>query len=113
MSDIFIAHGKSQRKVPDVTNLHHYHVGLFYIVINMKLQELNNHFNETITELLLCIVFLNLKDHFLAFDKQKLACLGKIYDKDFFEVELMKLEDKLEIYIMDVRSNRIFKFEWN
>lgn len=30
MNDIFIAHGRSRRKFQAVTNLHHYHVGLFY-----------------------------------------------------------------------------------
>ena len=35
------------------TNLHHYRVELFYIVIDMQLQELNNHFFEANTDLLL------------------------------------------------------------
>lgn len=36
----------------EITNLHHYHVDLFYIVIDMQLQELNNCFNEANTKLL-------------------------------------------------------------
>ena len=42
MDDIFIVRGRSRRKGPQVTNLHHYRVELLYTVIDMQHQELNN-----------------------------------------------------------------------
>ncbi|XP_070668939.1 uncharacterized protein [Malus domestica] len=44
--DIFIARGRSRRRVENLTNLHHYRVDLFIDVIDKQLQELNNCFNE-------------------------------------------------------------------
>lgn len=48
------------------------------------------------------------KRSIFCFDKQKLIHLTKFYDKDFLKVELFKLEDQLEYYIMDLRSNMEF-----
>ena len=47
-------------------------VELFYVVLNIQLQELNNVFTEVNTELLLCVAYLNPSDSFIAFDKQTL-----------------------------------------
>ncbi|PIM99151.1 hypothetical protein CDL12_28358 [Handroanthus impetiginosus] len=44
------------RKVFKVTYLHHYRVELFYTIIDMQLQELNDWFNEVNTELLSCVI---------------------------------------------------------
>ncbi|KAJ8768088.1 hypothetical protein K2173_021028 [Erythroxylum novogranatense] len=49
---------------------------LFYTVIDMQLQELNNRFNEVNTKLLICVACLNPSDSFYAFDKQKLIQLA-------------------------------------
>ncbi|KAH7688620.1 Ribonuclease H-like protein [Dioscorea alata] len=76
--------GKSRHKVVDVSNLHHYRVELFNVVIDRQLQELNNHFTEINTELLLCA-----------------ACLSPT-------VDVMGLDSQLETYIIDVRSNPEF-----
>ena len=52
MDEIFVVGGRPQCKTPQITNLHHYHVELFYIVIyiyiyiDMYFQELNNQFSE-------------------------------------------------------------------
>ena len=48
------------------TNLHYYCVEVFYAVIDMQLQELNNRFNEVNIELLLCMACLSLIDSFSA-----------------------------------------------
>jgi hypothetical protein len=42
-----------------MTNLRHYHVELLYVIIDMQLQELNNRFTESNTELLLCMSYLS------------------------------------------------------
>lgn len=41
MDDGCIAHGRLQRNVEKVTNMHHYWVNLFYSFIDLQLQELN------------------------------------------------------------------------
>ena len=42
-----------------ITTEHHYRVELFYTIVDMQLQELNDHFTETNTQLLLCMDALN------------------------------------------------------
>ncbi|XP_057746267.1 uncharacterized protein LOC130965525 [Arachis stenosperma] len=72
MNDIFVSQGRSRRKAQKISNLHHFQVEIFYQVVDRQLQELNNHFTEVNTELLLCIACLNPKYSFFAFDKEKL-----------------------------------------
>ena len=44
MDEIFVVGGRPQRKTPQITNLHHYSVNLFYTSIDMQLQDLHNCF---------------------------------------------------------------------
>ena len=67
-----------------MTNLHHYCVELFYVIIDMQLQELNNHFMESNTKLLIRVSCLSSSDSFATFDKQKLIHLAQFYPKIFF-----------------------------
>ena len=53
MDEIFAVSGRPRCNNQQNSNLHHCHVELFYIVIDMQLQELNNCFSETNTNLLL------------------------------------------------------------
>ena len=46
MDDRYIACGRSRRNTEKVTNIHHYRVDLFYAIIDLQLQEINNRFNE-------------------------------------------------------------------
>ncbi|XP_022852849.1 zinc finger MYM-type protein 1-like [Olea europaea var. sylvestris] len=49
MDDMFVRlaiRGRPQRNSPEITNLHHYRVDLFYSVIDLELQELNDRFSE-------------------------------------------------------------------
>ena len=91
-----------------MTNLHHYQVELFYTLIDMQLQELNNRFTEVNMELLLCVACLNPNDSFYAFDKQKLVRLTKFYPSDFSKVDLVILGNQLDNYIVDMRSDDRF-----
>ena len=68
MDEKFIVSGRSQRNTQQKTNLHHYRVELFYTVIDMQLQELNNRFSEVNIDLLLCMACLNPSNSFVAFD---------------------------------------------
>ncbi|CAN6725893.1 unnamed protein product [Malus baccata var. baccata] len=89
MNDIFIARGRSRRRVEKLTNLHHYRVDLFI-------------------DLLLCVACLSPDDSFSAFDIEKLVRLAKFYPKDFSDMELTLLEDELKNYIFDMRLNNEF-----
>ena len=44
MDEIFVVSGRPQHNTQQNTNLYHYCVELFYTVIDMQLQELNNRF---------------------------------------------------------------------
>ncbi|KAJ9545409.1 hypothetical protein OSB04_025116 [Centaurea solstitialis] len=108
MDDMFLLPGRSRRKAPRMSNLHHYRVELFYAVINFQLMELENRFSETTTEMLLCMSCLNPSNSFLAFDKNKLVRLAQFYPKDYSEMEIMILDDELETYILDMRTSSDF-----
>ena len=81
---------------------------LFYSIIDIQLQELNDRFDEVNTDLLLCIACLSPNDTFLAFDKNRLIQFAKYYPKDFSDIELMVLDVQLQTYIMDVRVSKQF-----
>ncbi|ESR50288.1 hypothetical protein CICLE_v10033576mg, partial [Citrus x clementina] len=91
-----------------ITNLHRYRVELFYVVLDMQLQELNNRFNESNIELLICLACLCPNDLFAAFDKEKLLRLAEFYPKDFSAIDLIALEMQLDVYITDLRSSAEF-----
>jgi hypothetical protein len=105
MDDIFVARGRLRRYTDRMTNLHYYRVELFYVIIDMQLQELNNRFTESNTELLLCVSWLSPFDFSATFDKQKLIRLAQFYPKDFSSLKLMILSDQLDNYIFYVRSS--------
>ena len=108
MDDAFLVRGRQRRNSQEITNIYHYRVEIFYAVIDMQLQELNNRFSEKSTELLLCVACLNPSNSFTAFDRQKLICLAQFYPRDFSTTELLILEDQLQNYIIDVCSDNMF-----
>ena len=108
MNDTFLTRGRPRREAHEITNFHHYQVELFYVVIDIQLQELNSRFTEVNTELLLCVACLNPCDSFIAFDKQKLLRLAQFYPQEFSPIELMILNDQLGTYIIDMLSRSEF-----
>ncbi|XP_008457138.1 uncharacterized protein LOC103496885 [Cucumis melo] len=103
MDAMFLVRGRKSRKSQPITNLHHYRVEVFY-VIDMQLQELNNRYTESSTELLLCIACLNPSNSFVAFNRQKLSRLAQFFPRNFSAIELSMLEDQFQNYIIDIRS---------
>jgi hypothetical protein len=99
---------RSQRKAQGMKNSHHYHVELYYTVIDIQLQELNSRFNEASSELLLCVVYLSLDDMFASVNKEKLIRLAQFYLNDFSAVQLITLDNQLKTYIFDMRSSNEF-----
>ena len=108
MDEIFVVSGRPRRNTQQNTNLHYYRVELFYTDIDMQLQELNNHFLEVNTDLLLCMACLNPSDSFVAFDKEKLIRLGKFYPSDFLRTYILTLDSQLQNYIFDMLNNNLF-----
>ncbi|KAL4618789.1 hypothetical protein ACB092_06G035300 [Castanea dentata] len=102
MDEIFVISGRLQRNTQQNTNLHHYRVELFYTVIDMQLQELNNRFSEA------NMACLNPSNSFVAFDKEKLIRLAKFYPSDFLGTDILALDSQLQNYIFDMRSNDFF-----
>ncbi|CAH9118761.1 unnamed protein product [Cuscuta epithymum] len=108
MEDKFIPKGRSRRKAKDIKYWEHYRYDLFYTIVDMQLQELNYRFSESNTKLLLCLRCLSPDKSFEAFDKLKLIEFATFYPSDFSSVELVVLENQLETYILDMRSNDEF-----
>ena len=108
MDETFVVSGRSRRNTQQKTNLHHYRVELFYTVIDMQLQELNNRFSEANTNFLLCMACLNPSNSFVVFDKEKFIRLAKFYPSDFLGTDILALDSQLQNYIFDMRSNNFF-----
>ncbi|XP_075645683.1 uncharacterized protein LOC142616786 [Castanea sativa] len=108
MDEIFVVSGRPRRNTQQNTNLHHYRVELFYTVIDMQLQELNNRFSEVNTDLLICMACLNPSNSFVTFDKEKLIHLAKFYPYDFPGTDILTLDSQLQNFIFDMRNNDLF-----
>ena len=108
MDDEYKLRGHLRRKSQGITNLYHFHYELFNNIIDMQLTELDDHFTETRTKLLLCVACLNPSDSFSAFNKEKLLCLAIFYLSEFFIVDLMILGKQLDTYIIDLRGDDEF-----
>ena len=80
----------------------------FYTLIDMQLQEFNNHFSKVNTDLQLCMACLNPSNSFVAFDKEKLIRLAKFYPSDFPETDILALSSQLQNYIFDMCNNDLF-----
>ena len=92
MDEPFVVSGRPRRNTQQNTNLHHYRVELFYTVIDIKLQELNNYFSEANTDMLFCMPCLNPSNSFVAFDKENLIRLAKFYLFDFLKTDILALD---------------------
>ncbi|KAL0885922.1 hypothetical protein Bca101_009905 [Brassica carinata] len=106
MDDEF--NSKNSRKRSNITNLHHYKVECFYIVLDMQIQEFNDRFDEVNTELLGCIASLSPSDSFREFDHLKVMRLSEFYPEDFSHMERMTLEHQLGLYIDNIREDERF-----
>ncbi|KAH7655708.1 Ribonuclease H-like protein [Dioscorea alata] len=95
MDEKYSPPGRSRCKVVDVSNLHHYRVELFNVVIDRQLQELNNRFTEINTKLLLCTTCLSPSDSFSAFDKRKLIHFAHFYPLELSAVDIGQFTEKL------------------
>ncbi|XP_059281283.1 uncharacterized protein LOC132034977 [Lycium ferocissimum] len=100
--EFYINFGRSRRKVAEHTFSHHYHVDIFFKIIDWQLQELNDRFNEERTDLLIGVACLNPVDSFSSFDINKILRMAELYPDDFGEDIMVTLKNALETYIVDV-----------
>ncbi|XP_042448861.1 uncharacterized protein LOC122033763 [Zingiber officinale] len=78
-------------------------------VIDIILQEMDSRFSETTIDLLIYMSCLDPRNSFSRFDVQKLVRLAHFYEDDFSWNERMLVEQELETYIDDVRSDERFE----
>ncbi|XP_042401138.1 zinc finger MYM-type protein 1-like [Zingiber officinale] len=78
-------------------------------VIDIILQEMDSRFSKTTTDLLIYMSCLDPRNSFSRFDVQKLVRLTHFYEDDFSWSERMLVEQELETYIDDVRSDERFE----
>ncbi|XP_047256215.1 uncharacterized protein LOC124888971 [Capsicum annuum] len=101
--------GKSKLKCLDVCYSHHLRVEIFCAVIDVQLQELNNHFDVVSSDLLLGMGSLNPVNSFFNFDKDRIMTLAKCYPNEFDDGKLQDLSYQLDTFIIYMRSGN-FKF---
>lgn len=73
---------KKPRERTNVTYLHHYVVDCFYVVVDMLLQEFNDHFDAVNSDLLSCMASLSPRHSFRDFDPVKLKRMAEFIEKD-------------------------------
>ncbi|KAJ9183036.1 hypothetical protein P3X46_006955 [Hevea brasiliensis] len=108
MEDVYVARGRSRHRSEEMINLYHYNVELFYSVIDMQFQELNNRFDEVNINLLLYMACLDPKDSFSAFDAGKFIQLAKFYPCKFSPVALIELKSQLENFVFNMCIDKKF-----
>jgi hypothetical protein len=86
-----------------ITIENHYRIELFYTVVDMQFQALNNRFNETNSRLLICISCLCPTNWFSAFDRAKLIKFAKFYPSDICSTSLVMLEKQVGLGIGQAR----------
>jgi hypothetical protein len=106
MDDIFFR-GKSKRggNVESITIENYYRIELFFMVVDMQLQELKNRFNETNSQLFICMECLCPNNSFSKFDTTKLIEFATFYPIEFCPNSLKLLDSQLETYIFDMRRS--------
>ncbi|KAM3265189.1 hypothetical protein P3L10_002183 [Capsicum annuum] len=102
--ELYVNSGRSRRKPADYTVFHHHRVEVFCKIIDWKLQELNDCFDEVTTELLHGVACLNPVDSFSSFDIQKIMRMAELYPDDFDELNMCTLKNQVANYIIDVRD---------
>nr|XP_009604090.1 uncharacterized protein LOC104098938 [Nicotiana tomentosiformis] len=102
MEEFYIP-GKSKRRPSSVTYSYHLRVELFYTLIDLQLQELNNHFDVVNGNLLLGMASLNPTNSFANFDKERIMTLAKYYPNEFGELKLRDLSHQLDTFILHMK----------
>ncbi|KAJ1265531.1 hypothetical protein BS78_08G082600 [Paspalum vaginatum] len=100
--------GTSTRRRQKVTNMHFYHVEIFFAAVDAILLEMNHQFGEVSSELLVYMASLNPRNSFSNFDVDQLIRLVEIYAEDFNIREIALLPSQLKDFITRVRRSQEF-----
>ncbi|XP_016555847.1 uncharacterized protein LOC107855359 [Capsicum annuum] len=95
---------KSKRKISSITYSYHLRVEIFNAVIDLQLGELNSHFDEVNTDLLLGMASLSLDNSFVNYDKNRIIKLATFYQDEFSDSMLTDLSFELDNYIDYMRQ---------
>ncbi|GKC19971.1 zinc finger MYM-type protein 1-like protein [Tanacetum coccineum] len=90
---------QSRHKKDNVTVEHHYRVDVFIVAIDSQLQELNNRFSESVSELLRLSATLDPRKSFNSYDICKLVT--NYYPLDFTDQDKIELKLELQHYELD------------
>ncbi|KAK4723924.1 hypothetical protein R3W88_026703 [Solanum pinnatisectum] len=91
--------GKSKRKALDVTYSQYLCVEIFYVVIDLHLQEFDNRFDAVSTDLLLGMANLNPVNSFGSFEFGKIMRLDEYYMNEFESKSLEKKNLLLSLHL--------------
>ncbi|XP_049355730.1 uncharacterized protein LOC125820333 [Solanum verrucosum] len=94
------SNGKLKRKRSNISYLHHFRVEVFYVVIDLALQELNYRFDVVTGDLLLGMASLSPVDSFANFHKDRIMKLAEYYPSEFGDKELRLLNSQLGDFIV-------------
>ncbi|KAH6820767.1 hypothetical protein C2S53_018952 [Perilla frutescens var. hirtella] len=108
MEDNIIRHGHKRHGAQLITNSHYYRIKIFYQVVDLAIQEMNNHFSEVSTELLSCIACLDPRNSFSQFNVDQLMRLATLYHEDFSSTDCLYLPQQLNNFIVNVRCDSRF-----
>lgn len=89
--------------------LKHFRVEIFIALIDLQLGELDEQFDEVITEFLICMTCLNSTNCFSSFDKEKIIKLEMFYPSELTSTDLIALDCLLDVYIEDMRIDVRFR----
>jgi hypothetical protein len=82
---------------------------MFLGVIDRRIGEFKDRFDEVNTELLVCMASFNPTSSFYAYDKERLVKLAHFYPNDFSMMELVRLPFQLTNFIADMRGDERFR----
>ncbi|XP_076933981.1 uncharacterized protein LOC143600079 [Bidens hawaiensis] len=92
--------GRVRRTIDDEpqTYLHRFRADIFYQVVDLLLNEMNERFTKVNSELLACVACLDPRDSFQTFYREKLLRLAELYSDDFSGFDLGQLRIQLDSY---------------
>ncbi|XP_021990030.1 uncharacterized protein LOC110886524 [Helianthus annuus] len=96
------------RRKTNITNRHYYEYDCFNAVLDLKIQEFGNRFNEVTSKLLVCMSCLSPCDNISAFDIPNIPKLAEKYPYDFIEEEKRRFPVQLGNYFNFVKKDKKF-----
>ncbi|XP_074376866.1 uncharacterized protein LOC141718383 [Apium graveolens] len=90
------------------TYYNHFRVIIYCQVIDCIIQEMDNRFSESNTELLMCIACLDPKNGFSNFCLSRVVRLVELYPLEFSPSDQMEFKEEMKTWIFEMRNNERF-----